>query len=192
MSIVLWQSAQVPASSIAATGTASITAQTPAPGGGASNSLVFEIDSPGAQSDAPVFATIAATVTAGSSATYPVTMPASATEVTATCLNLPAGASCTYSASANGVTIATSPTTPPGTYQITVVFTETVAGSATALLLFPIVLVPLVMARKKLAAKGVWLAACLVIALSLVAAATGCGGQSTARQNQIMTSSGTV
>jgi hypothetical protein len=55
----------------------------------------------------------------------------------ATCLNLPTGATCSYSATTNTVSIATSATTPRGTYQITVVFTETLPGAAEASILLP-------------------------------------------------------
>jgi hypothetical protein len=75
------------------------------------------------------------------------------------------------------LTITTSSTTPKGTYQITVVFTETVSGAATSWILLPILLLPLVLLRRKLAARGVWIAACLVLALLAATACTaGCGG----------------
>jgi hypothetical protein len=87
-------------------------------------------------------------VTAGSTASYPVTVPTSTTSVSVTCLNLPAGAACSYSSTTNAVTITTSPTTPKGTYQIIVVFTETVTSTA---FLLPILLLPLGFMRRKLA-----------------------------------------
>jgi hypothetical protein len=74
------------------------------------------------------------------------------------------------------LTIATSSTTPAGTYQITVVFSETVSGAA-ALILLPILLLPLVILRKKLARRGVWITACFgLILLSAAAFGIGCGG----------------
>jgi len=47
------------------------------------------------------------------------------------------------------VTIATSSKTPLGTYQITVIFTETLPGAAPALVLLPILLLPLAFARRR-------------------------------------------
>jgi len=169
--------AQVTAAEVASQGTTAITVQGPA-GGGASNSLEFEVDSSAAgTSTPPAFTTLTATVTAGSTTSYPVTLPSSATNVSVTCLNLPAGATCTYSSAANAVTIATSATTPKGTYQVTVVFTETLPGAATAGILLPILLLPLFFLRRRLAARGLWLPACLGLVLMAAAAfATGCGG----------------
>jgi hypothetical protein len=131
--------AQVPSSAIQASGISVITVQTPTPGGGTSNSLDFEVDTAG--TTPPGFATTSATVTAGSSATYNVAFPSSATDVSAQCLNLPTGASCSYSASSGSVTITTSSTTPSGTYQIIVVFTEILPG-AVASILFPFSVLP--------------------------------------------------
>jgi hypothetical protein len=115
------------------------------------------------------------------------------TSVTVTCLNLPAGATCSYSATTKTVTITTSSTTPAGTYQITVVFTETVSGAGTAGILLPILLLPLVLLRRKLAARGIWANAFLGLVLMAGAAAVyigiGCGGSSPHHQ---VTSSGVV
>ncbi len=180
--------AQVPASDIAAAGTAAITVQTPSPGGGISNAMQFEIDSSAAGD--PTFATVTATVAPGSTATYPVTLPHSATNAAATCLNLPAGASCVYSATAGTVTITTSPTTPAGTYQVTVVFSESLPASSSAMLLLPIFLLPLALRRKKLAAGGLLLTICLCAVLAAGLVTMGCGGSSHATQP--VTSSGVV
>lgn len=111
-----------------------------------------------------------------------------------TCLNLPAGATCTYSAAA--VTIATSATTPAGTYQITVVFTETLPGAVTAWLFPPILLLPLLFARRTFSARRGALMAFLALTLALMVT-SGCGGGSPgAGQNQspthVATSSGGV
>jgi hypothetical protein len=90
---------------------------------------------------------------------------------------MPAGTTCSYSATSNTVTIATSSTTPAGTYQITVVFTETVTGASTAGMLLPILLLPLLLARRRLAKRGIWLSACLgLVLLGAAALSTGCGG----------------
>jgi hypothetical protein len=150
--------------------------QTPTPGGGSSSALLFEVDSTGSGSTAPAITVVTATVTAGSSASYTITLPAAVQSATVSCLNLPKGAACSY---ASGIlTITTSSTTPTGTYQITVIFTETVSGTAPSWILLPILLLPLVILRKRLAARGAWMTACLGLVLLAGAAfcATGCGG----------------
>jgi hypothetical protein len=170
---------QVPAADIAAAGTIAITVQTPTPGGGTSNAWEFEVDSVSSGSTAPTITSTTETVTAGTPASYPVTVPSTVTSVSVTCLNLPTGASCSYSSTTNAVTIATSSTTPKGTYQIIVVFTETVSGAASGFILLPILLLPLGFMRKKLAARGIWLTACLGLVLMATAALSiGCGGGS--------------
>jgi hypothetical protein len=150
--------------------------QTLTPGGGTSNPWQFEVDSASGSSTAPTFTSTTATVSAGSTASYPVTLPSGVTSATVTCLNLPTGATCSYSSGT--VTIATTSATHTGTYLITVVFTETVSGAATAWILLPILLLPLVFLRRTLTERGVWVTACL--ALVLLAGATafsiGCGG----------------
>ena len=182
--------AQVPASDIASSGTANITVQTPSPGGGTSNALVFEIDS-GSSANGPTFTTITATVTPGATATYQVTLPSGASDVTVNCLNLPTGASCSYSASSGGVTIATSATTPAGTYQVIVVFTETLPGAATGLIILPILLLPLAWARRRWMRQRIWITVCLGIVIFTGAVGIGCGGSSTQKTHTV-TSSGTV
>jgi hypothetical protein len=146
--------------------------QNPAPGGGTSNAFQFEIDSAGASG--PTFGDDSATVSAGSTASYSVTLSASATNVSATCLNLPTGASCSYDASSQKLNIATSATTPKGTYQITAVFTETLPGAATAMILLPILLLPLAAVRRRLS-RGALLG-CIALALAVSGAVAGCGG----------------
>jgi FG-GAP-like repeat/Bacterial Ig-like domain (group 3)/Chitobiase/beta-hexosaminidase C-terminal domain len=189
--------AQVQASAIANSGTATVTVQSPMAGPGSSNALMFEIDSAGSNT-APNFATSSATVSHGSSATYPVTLPSSATDVSATCLNLPIGATCSYSAATGAVTINTSSTTPAGTYQIIVVFTETLPGLATAIVFLPILLLPRLLGRRKWAARGYWRTACLALLASAIAIASGCGGGGGGNtpppspQTHLVTSSGVV
>lgn len=165
--------ALIPASGIESSGTDSITVENPSPGGGTSNTLQFEVDSSGAGS--PSFAVVTATVTPGQSATYSVTLPSAATAVTASCLNLPSGASCSFSSSAGTVTIATSSTTPAGTYQVTMVFTETVPGAASSFVLLPILLLPLLLFRRKWNVANIGFTACLGLVLMAAAAGVGCG-----------------
>jgi sugar lactone lactonase YvrE len=169
--------AQVTAADIATAGAYAITVQTPAPGGGTSSALQFEVDTAGSTATGPTFTLTTVSVTAGSPASYPVTLPSTVTTSTVSCLNLPPGASCSYSATSNTVTITTSPTTPAGTYNVTVVFNETVSGAATSWILLPILLLPLVFLRRRMAARGVWIAACLgLVLLAGMAYSTGCGG----------------
>jgi hypothetical protein len=191
--------AQVPASNVASAGIVAITVTNPNPGGGTSNPLQFEIDSAPSGNKPPAFTSDSVTITAGSSATYQVTLPSGSTSVSAFCLNLPGGASCSYSASSNSVVVTTSSTTPQGTYQITVVFTETVGGAAAAGILLPILLLPLASLRKRPALRGALFTVCLIVVASAVLfVSTGCGGgsglSSSSHPNptQQITSSGTV
>ncbi len=155
--------------SVTVTGTSTSTAES------AATSVQFAVDSAGAS--APPFGASAATVAAGSTATYPVTLPSDVTGASVACMNLPLGATCSYSSTTNAVTIATSSTTPAGTYQVTVVFTETVTAAASAGILLPIGLLPLLFLRRKLASRGIWTAACLgMILLAATALSTGCSG----------------
>jgi hypothetical protein len=186
--------AEISATSIASTGVYTVTVETPSPGGGTSNSFEFDVDTAG--STPPSFTTTTVTVSAGSSASYSVTLPSSATNVSVQCLNLPSGTACSYSASTGAVTITTSSSTPAGTYQIVVVFTETLPGEATAMIFLPILLLPLLFMRRRLAAKGFWFAASLLLVVSVAAVATGCGGGGNSTppppQTHQVTSSGTV
>ena len=170
--------AQVPDADIASDNVAiAITVQTPIPGGGTSDALTFQVDSAASTATPPAFASTTAIVATGSPASYPVTLPSSVTTTTASCLNLPTGATCSYSATTNTVTITTSATTPAGTYQVTVVFNETVSGAATSWILLPILLFPLMIMRKRLAARGAWVTACLgLVLLAGTALCASCGG----------------
>lgn len=93
------------------------------------------------------------------------------------------------------LTIATSSTTPAGTYEITVVFTETVTGAA-AFIVLPILLLPLVLLRKKMAKRDIWISASFgLVLLAAAAFSIGCGGGgsgSSGTQTHQVTSSGTV
>ena len=180
-------------SNVGNAGVAETTVRNPSPGGGTSNKWQYEVDSAGAGVTPPFFKTVTATVTPGTAATFVVTLPSSATSVRANCLNLPSGATCDYSSGT--VTINTSTLTPPGTYQITVVFTEALPLGGSAAMVLPIFMLPFAWARRK-PTKRVWLIACLGLALT-IAAAVGCGGSSSgsgtspSQPNQV-TSSGVV
>jgi hypothetical protein len=78
---------------------------------------------------------------------------------------------------------------------VTVVFTETVAGAATAGILLPILLLPILLLRKRMARRGIWVSACLGLVLMTAAALSiGCGGggTKTTPQTHQVTSSGVV
>ncbi len=191
--------AQVPASLIAVTGAYTVLVQTPAPGGGASNSLQFEVDSAvDGLPTAPTLSSTSVAVQAGSAASIAVTLPSDASSVSVSCLNLPTGASCGYSSSTNTVTIWTGSTTPTGMYQVTVVFSETITGTSFGLLPL-LLLLPVNKARKRLVKGTMWLQLLLGVALLGVGiTGTGCSGNSsgsastaTASTRQV-TSSGVV
>jgi sugar lactone lactonase YvrE len=189
--------AQVPAGDVAGAGTDSVTVLTPAPGGGTSNALVFEIDTAGAGTP-PSFPTGSITVVAGASATYPITLPSSATNVSVKCLNLPVGAGCSYSSESSSVVITTAASTPPGTYEITLVFAETLPGVATALVLLPMLVAP-VRVRRTRRSKYAWIIVSIGLVMAAVATASGCGGGQSSQtsstvppQTRQVTGSGTV
>src|ERR1019366_4554011 len=98
-----------------------------------------------------------------------VTLTSDATNVSVTCLNLPAGATCSYSVATGVVTIATTAATATGSYQVTGVFAETRPGAASALVLLPLLMV----GRKR--RKRLWVLAGLALVLTAVAL-VGCGG----------------
>ena len=164
--------AQVTAVDIAQTGQTSVSAQTPSPGGGTSNILHFEIDS--SSSGSPQFNSATATVIAGSTATYAVNLPSTATNVSVQCLNLPQGAPCSYSA--GSVSIATAPNTPAGTYQITVVFTETLPGATSALALISLLFLPAKKRKNTKATRDWWTLGTLALLLGVACSLMGCGG----------------
>jgi hypothetical protein len=168
--------AQVPASDVISQGISNIQVQNPTPGGGTSGTLQFEVDSPYAGGvPAPVFSPASVTVAAGSAASYAVTLPSSATSVSAQCLNLPSGATCSYSGSS--LAISTSSSTPAGTYQVTVVFTETLPITVNWVL--PFFLSPFLLFRKKNGRR--WPSLAFLMAISLAACIVGCsagGGSS--------------
>jgi len=182
--------AQITSAQVAAAGVKSISVQNPIPGGGTSNLLQFEIDSGGGTP--PSFTTTSATVSAGSTATYPVTLPSSATNVSVNCLNLPNGASCAYSASPGALTITTSSSTPSGTYQITAIFTETLPG-APALALAAFLFLPFGFAARirRNRRDWVWI---LILGFSALLASScgGGGGGGTQPQTHQVTTSGVV
>jgi hypothetical protein len=190
--------AQVPAVDIASAGVTAVSIQIPAPEAAASNTLQFEVDSTSGSASSPAFTTSAATVHPGSTATYSVTLSTLATNVSVSCLNLPAGATCTYSPATDAVTISTTAATLPGTYSVTAVFAQTLPGAASALVLFPFLLVPMAGIRRKRSYKMMCLLACLAVALMASGFAIGCGAggnlpaPATPNPTHQVTSSGSV
>ena len=187
--------AQVPDSNIASTGVTAITVEIPASGANQSNALQFEVDSASGATFSPTFTPSSATVTSGSAANYPVTLPTSAAQVSVSCLNLPANATCSYSSATGSLTISTAAATPSGTYQVTAVFSEAVAETSSALVLMPLLLLPLTAVRKKWQARRIWLLIGLGIVLT-AGIATGCGSagslSATIPATHQVVSSGTV
>jgi hypothetical protein len=121
--------ALISASDISSVGQASVNVFTPAPAGGVSPAFVFAIDSP---ANAPGAFTVTATtanlnVAQGQNTTLPISFAAlsNGAQITATCLNLPTGASCSFDTITKIVTIATTALTSKGQYQITILFTVT-------------------------------------------------------------------
>jgi hypothetical protein len=173
--------ASVPASYVTSEGSSSITVVNLAPGGGVSNAFTFEVDSANASGATPSFTNPTAVVTAGTPATYAVAMPSNVTSAAVNCLNLPAGAACSYSASHGSLTITTSAITPKGTYQITTVFTESLSGGSAGYVLLPFLLIPIYQIRKKSRGKVLLCLALLsILAGSTLFTLTGCGSNTRA------------
>lgn len=95
--------ANVPSSDLATPGVVTIQVKSADVTGNSTNSLQFEVDSVSAASGSPVFPNPTQSVVAGGTAQYTATLPSTATNVSATCLNLPAGATCTYASSSGAV-----------------------------------------------------------------------------------------
>jgi hypothetical protein len=180
--------AQVTSSEIASAGIATISVQPPSPGG-SSNGFQFEIDTPG--STPAIFATNSATVFPGSPATFSVSLPFGASAVSINCLNLPPGAACSYSSTSGSVTVTTASFTLPGTYAVTTVFSESLPGATPAWIVYPILLLPILFARRRMAARGIWISVCLAVALgAAMSLASGCGGSGSSNNTHEATSSG--
>ena len=171
-------SAQVSAAEIAYAGSTTISVKTPFPNGSNSNTFQFQVDSASSGTTPPAFSPSAATVSAGGAAAYAVTLPSSASSVSVACLNLPSGSTCAYSSTSHTVSITTSSTSPKRSYQITVVFTETLPGVANGSALLPILLLPLIFGKRKTASRDLWTTAFLgLLIMVAVASNTGCGGK---------------
>jgi trimeric autotransporter adhesin len=192
-------SVQVPASVLETAGINAITVQNAAPGGGTSNAFQFEVDS-GAAAAAPTFTTSTATVSAGNTASYSVVLPLAATNVSVMCLNLPAGATCSYLATSGTLSIATTSATPKGSYQITAVFTETAPTTFLTVLWAPLLLLPAAFSVRRKMPLGLLLV--MTVAL-LTLPISGCSGKANSNggtnsgsgsnsQTTLVTSSSTI
>ena len=178
----------IAAADLAAVGTASVAVFNPAPGGGASTSLTFSIDS---ASQAFTVATSGSTVTIphGQSGTTPLTfsnLPQGAV-VSTVCYNLPALGYCNYNPGT--LTIGTAATTPPGTYHVLIVCSTSAALSSSTnpsgmailcgLVGFPIGLLMLYRGRR-FRLYGLGLLSVLLIG------AIGCGGSSSDQSSPVV------
>jgi N-acetylneuraminic acid mutarotase len=186
--------ASVRTSDIAIAGIVNVSVQNPAQVGGTSAALEFEVDTPVTTPVAPpVFTNVTASVAPGSTAVYPVTLPSATGQVVVTCLNLPAGASCSYSTSTRSVVIATSSNTPKGTYQITVVFTQAASTANAGGLLLPLLLLPLLCSKRVRTARRIWLNLSLgILLLAATITSIGCGAGILSSITGQQTSSGSV
>jgi len=128
--------ATVPAADLATVGTANITVYNPPATSAAASStspaFVFAIDTAASTSGAVTVTanTASVSVPSGGTANLSVTLGggSSAADISVTCVNMPAGASCSYNNSE--VAISTTAQTPAGSYAITVIFTATQTAAA--------------------------------------------------------------
>ncbi len=191
--------AAITAADIASAGTVDVTVVNPAPDGGTSAAFKFAIDSAsgGTSGGNAVSVTAESTtldVVAGQATQIAVSFlgGATITHVTASCLNLPIGVTCSYDESTRRITIQTSATTPAGSYQVLVVFTVTqqtaalfrhriILASWTALLGLPIGVLWIGGARKQ----AICRMALVLLGLGLVLSLTTCGGGGGAASNPL-------
>jgi hypothetical protein len=157
------------------------------PTAGSSDLLQFAITSSNT-TEAPTFATTSATVTAGNSASYSLTVPASVSNVSVICLNLPAGVGCSYSPGT--LSIALSSGMPAGNYTVTVVLEETVMTTTTtaAWLGLPLIVLPLWKSTTRRRKRAGWTVFCVALALTAVMSMTSCGGRTLTITNTEQTS----
>jgi hypothetical protein len=191
--------AQVLTSNVAEGGTVAVTVQSPSPGGGGSNAMLFEVDTASSTDASPVFSSATASIYAGQTAVYAVTIPAAAASVSATCMNLPNRATCVYSGATSQLNITTAASSPRGTYQVTVVFQESLPAPSSERPALPLLAFPFApkMKRSKSRRKSMTLA--ILVGLILTAVfIIGCGSASGPRAipapaaTQPITSSGLV
>lgn len=177
--------ATISSADLATVGTVAVTVFNPAPGGGSSAPFEFSVDSAATMDFAATPTTATLDVPQGGTATVQVTFSGSVSpsQVTASCVNLPAGATCSYNSSTGVVTIATTGSTPKGTYQITVIFTVAQVASVHRRIFFAAFagLLPLPLAMAWIAAgrggsRKRWAMMILLLLVMLMAACGGSGG----------------
>jgi predicted small lipoprotein YifL len=178
--------AVIGAADIATVGTANVAVNNPAPNGGVSGTYKFAIDSPTTAGFTANATSVILNVIHGQSTPLAVTFSGTVTaaQLSATCINLPPGGTCTYNSSTSTVTIATSSSTPRGSYQIGVIFTVAQLASVRrhglylaacgGLLGLPLGAVWIVAARGDKRRRWVM----ILLALLLVAMLAACGGSS--------------
>ncbi|MGA3127398.1 MAG: Ig-like domain repeat protein [Candidatus Korobacteraceae bacterium] len=128
--------ASITAADIATVGTANVTVVNPAPGGGTSSAFAFSIDS---AANAPGLFTVTApvstlTVLRGQNTVVTLTFGSlkSGATISAACLNLPSGATCTFDNTSQALTVAATTLTSPGQYPIIAQFKITEQSAALA------------------------------------------------------------
>jgi hypothetical protein len=191
--------AQLDPTDTAQPGIAAISVLQPNAGGVFSNTLQFEIDSGQSGDVAPTFAVDSATVPAGRIAVYPVSFSSGVTPTAVACLNLPAGATCAWSAASSAINITTAANSPKGTFAVTVVFTETQSTVLPSGILLPFALFPLALFRRSGSRRRlrIFYVVCLgVILAGFIAACANVNGSRgpspTAGSAGTLTSSGVV
>ena len=190
--------AHVPASKIAVKGVFAVSVRTPAPDG-ISNTMQFEVDPASSSTlSSPIFSPAAAQIFAGQTAVYDVSLPGQPAAVSATCMNLPAGATCTYISSSKQLMIQTAPTSPKGTFQVAVIFNETFPSTTNGGVVLPLFMFPFARKRNHRRARSVAKLGSILLAFCVLSA-IGCAGVTSARQSkpqsiptQQITSSGLV
>jgi hypothetical protein len=176
--------ANITMADLATVGTAAVTVFNPAPGGGTSSAFLFAIDTASAARGAFTVSAASATlnIAQGTSTVVPITFTGLNTgaQLTAACLNLPAGGSCSFDTASRAVTITSTSATPKSQYQITVVFgatqqlTSMLRSADTVWLGFVLLPISLLACRRR----SVHLAA-LLFAACLALTLTGCGAGGT-------------
>ena len=172
--------AAISAADIAASGTAIVIVNNPAPGGGSSAGAMFAIDT--ATSTSVLLSNDALKVAAGQSVGVSVQVTGFTGTISATCLNAPAGVTCAFNSSNSSVTIQTSDKTPKGSHIITLVVSAQLLARnnsmpgflAMTLGFFTLPLGSIVMEvrRRRKLKPAVW----IVLVAALLLLMTACGG----------------
>jgi hypothetical protein len=168
-------------------GPVNVAVTNPGPGGGTSAAVELEVDTAGNSVAVSSSQETTLVLIPGESIDLPVTLAGvnSGAQISLTCLNLPAGGTCTYS---NGtLTIATTADTPSGNYSVVAAFTITqqvttarnghggvFLAAWTGMAAFPIGLLWIGGGRKQRSVR----CGLVLVALLLIMSLGGCGGSS--------------